>query len=315
MDRFTFRSLVATSAFAITAFSASEGRAFCPAVTEALPAGWNIDAQGCYTGNPPGAAKTLYWKNACIGFSVQAQASRYVPLDVATRIVNQAFTDWTSVPCAGGKVGIEAVDNGPAECAEAATNVYQPNQNSIIFRDDAWPYPNAATALAYTSIKFDKNTGEIYGADIEINTYAHTIVPEPPVPAGAYDFATIVTHEIGHFLGLEHSSDPLSLMRATYQPGSPQLGDDDRAGICAIYPADGSRVTTGGPVAAGPCTGEPKNGFVSQCVADTAPLAETATSEAPASGCAVARAGRPSGAGLGLLLALLSIVRRRLRSA
>jgi len=49
------------------------------------------------------------------------------------------------------------------------------------------------------------------------------------------DLLTVAAHEIGHTLGLAHSSDPGALMFASYAGPHRFLGEDDVAGIQAIY--------------------------------------------------------------------------------
>lgn len=49
------------------------------------------------------------------------------------------------------------------------------------------------------------------------------------------DLLTVATHEIGHTLGLAHSSDPDALMFASYSGPHRFLGEDDIAGAQAIY--------------------------------------------------------------------------------
>jgi hypothetical protein len=49
------------------------------------------------------------------------------------------------------------------------------------------------------------------------------------------DLLTVAAHEIGHTLGLAHSSDPNALMYPSYGGPYRTLGEDDIAGIQAIY--------------------------------------------------------------------------------
>ena len=61
-----------------------------------------------------------------------------------------------------------------------------------------------------------------------------------PVPAGGYNFASIVTHETGHFLGMAHSGDPYAVMYSQYRPGTTSLRyltQDDVSGICVVVVA------------------------------------------------------------------------------
>ena len=54
------------------------------------------------------------------------------------------------------------------------------------------------------------------------------------------DTLTVAAHEFGHMSGLGHSGDNLALMYASYQGArSPLLGEDDIAGISALYPVAG----------------------------------------------------------------------------
>ena len=71
----------------------------------------------------------------------------------------------------------------------------------------------------------------VYEADIDINV-AHDF----GTASTSYDTQTAITHEIGHLLGLSHSSDKNAIMYAVIKKGETRsINNDDRNGIAAIY--------------------------------------------------------------------------------
>lgn len=56
-----------------------------------------------------------------------------------------------------------------------------------------------------------------------------------PPPANTFDLVTVAAHEIGHSLGLAHSTVPGALMEAIYAGPHRFLHSDDIAGITTIY--------------------------------------------------------------------------------
>ncbi len=299
--------------------------AFCRGLTQAGPDPATTHA--CFDGGP--GVHALYWTTQCVGFSLQQQASAQISLAQATPIVERSFATWSEVSCGAGGPSIEAVDEGPVSCGKVQYDPGGGNQHVIVFRDDAWLHDDPNNTLALTTITYDDTTGEVFDADMEINTHDHTIVADGDAAPPAYDLQSIVTHEAGHFLGLAHSPDGAAVMFTFYRPGSTQLTSDDVAGICSIYQPGGARSTSSGTVPAGSCDPTPRHGFSTTCDGS---LADAGTGGADGSpgdgasggnssgGCSLGAA--PSGAagGAGVWARMVTVIagvlarRRRARS-
>lgn len=287
---------------AVAMLAPSTAHAFCRTTTVPIPANYS-PTRGCFTEGLP-----LFWKGACVGYSINVNASVTVPLAKATTVIDDAFKAWNSVSCASGSpVGIAASNLGTVTCSEVRYNSNGPNQNAIIFRDDRWPYSDPNNTLGLTTVTFNADSGEIYDADMEINATAKNLSTSATVPANGFDLLSVITHEAGHFLGLAHATSPTSTMFASYKPGTSALrtlSADDIAGICEIYPTSTQRrvATSVAPsqlIAADGCDPTPRHGFGSGCAENPAP-----TDSKGGGGCAVGPSGTPSGGGPAAVLVL-----------
>ncbi|WP_394829554.1 matrixin family metalloprotease [Pendulispora albinea] len=257
---------LAASALLTTSFSARDAAAFCRTTTE------NCSGACCTAGKP------LYWKNVCVGYSLQKDGTKQIPFNTVQTIVRNAFDKWTNVDCGAGKkvtLDFRQLDN--AACSEVRYNQKAANQNLIVFRDADWDHTDSSSTLGLTTVVYNPESGEIFDADMEINTAQQVLSVANPVPPGGYDFDSIVTHEVGHFLGLAHSSNADATMTPKYNAGTQDMRDlapDDIAGVCSIYlSADGQpgaqygrRATSEGrAVGADACDPTPRHGFSVQC--------------------------------------------------
>lgn len=303
--RSSVRAVVVASALGAGLLAARPAHGFCRIVSETMPDGFNQQT-ACFM---PDGAKQLFWRNACVGYSLQQDASRQITLDQATAATARAFAAWSSVTCKeGGHPSIAPENNGPVACSAVQYNENQPNQHVIIFRDDAWPYAgDPYNTLGLTRMKFDLNTGEIFDADMEINAFDHTLIVEGAPGTDEYLLDNVLTHELGHFLGLAHSTDPKSIMYALYHGESAQLSDDDVTGICAIYPPAGQRATIDGLIDQDPCDATPRHGFASACGSpDGGTVTETEVTT-HRSGCSASRGGTSGSAAPAFALWALSL--------
>jgi hypothetical protein len=321
--------LVAGALFLCISASSPSAPAFCRTTTSQVPSDFDpaVDG-GCWQQGLP-----LFWRNACVSYDIVQSASRQIPYSEAVNILGLAFTRWTSTVCSSttaghgvGRVSIDAHNLGPVTCDKVQyDNTGGPNQHAIIFRDDYWgscpppcpQYTDKSNTLALTTVTYDPKTGEILDADMEINTFEHTLSTTPVVPPNAYDFLTVVTHEAGHFLGLAHSADTEATMYWQVST-TPKwyLTPDDIAGICTVYQPDGTRNVAPAAARVGfvhdtSCDPTPMGGFTTQCIS-------AAASHASSGGCGSSSVAPTvatrSGVWVGIFAALAVIAARRKRA-
>jgi MYXO-CTERM domain-containing protein len=268
-----FRPLAVSCAATLSAFAAvflasPSAIAYCRTVTATPPAGFDPAASGCFDLQGGPGLYDVYWDNLCVGYSVNNAGSplRGITYDQAKAVADVAFAAWPAVTCpSGGHPSITPEDQGGVDCDKVEYNMYEPNQHVIVFRDTNWPYSDSSNTLGLTTVTYDTTDGEIYDADMELNSEQYQLVASSPAPAGAYDLTTVITHEAGHFLGLAHSADLTAVMYAHYHAGASVPTADDIAGLCAIYPPDGTRATNGGFLPGCACDPTPRHGFSTQC--------------------------------------------------
>lgn len=203
------------------------------------------------------SGKPLFWSSSCVGFTAQAEGSPRHGISGKRfeGLIERAFDRWLAADCGNGITPLVSVQNmGPVRCSRAEYNQDQGNANIFMFRDEEWPENVSSRALALTTLWFNPQSGEIYDADIEINSTA-----PPGTVTDGVDLESVLTHEIGHFLGLSHSPKQTAVMRTFYDPGRDDLrvlDTDDIAGICSIFTPDRS---------VGSTSCEPRHGFSSTC--------------------------------------------------
>jgi hypothetical protein len=213
-------------------------------------------------------------------------------------MVQRAFLTWQAAGCGDGKApGIHVEDLGPVDCALAEYNTKGGNANVVVFRDESWPHPSYQLAL--TTVSYEVSTGEIYDADIEVNTadYAFTTADDHV----GHDLLALLTHEAGHFFGLDHSHTFGATMASEDDYGSiakRSLDSDDQAAICSTYPPR--------DIDAEACDPAPRHGYAPACFPDQ---------DQAEAGCSIAEGARARRASPALLalLALLVLMRRRWR--
>lgn len=273
------RALVASALVGLAAFvAASPASAFCRSTT--CTGDCARDEDECKT-----EGEELFWTSSCVGYSLHEDGTINIPIKHVRPAIARAFAQWVDLECVdeGGFATMGFAELDDVACHRTEFNTDGPNANIVLFQDTKWKYASSDNNLAKTTVTFDEETGEILDADIEINhAYNFYTISDENVE---YDLVSVVTHEVGHFIGLDHTLDPIATMNATYDRGTidlRSLEEDDVLGACAAYP----------PTRDATCDTDPKGGFSGECGGTASTPGEPV--EEP-SGCAVAATGAPAG--------------------
>jgi hypothetical protein len=189
----------------------------------------------------PSAGIPIFWPQPQVTIGVEnGSILRGIPAETARSVLTSSMNTWTSVDCAGRppSVSVAPIEliSGIGGNAAFDRDATSDSVNALRFFDADWPHDPAAIAL--TTVRYGLETGRIVAADIEANAADHDLTVVDV--GGDFDLQSVLTHEAGHFFGLAHVVDRPATMFAMYSGGGRidrrNLEDNDKQGICAVYP-------------------------------------------------------------------------------
>jgi len=259
----------------------------CPAANR-----WNVES---------GAALQLQWSTSIPQWIVSAAGDGSAgQIPEVQGVVEQSIGAWTGVPMTGvnpvvSGVALELTPTSVADSCtnDAGTNVDGVNticfnQTSEAFTEGVLAFTRVITAnapgVSVGSSATASFAGQILDSDTLFNNTGQVTFATPGALAstpGAYDLATLLTHELGNYFGLDNSAIRRAIMFPFAPPpgsfigsrpgnGTPdaQLSDDDRTGLRVLYPDAADSTTYVGVI-----TGRivPANPFALASFAATSP--------------------------------------------
>ncbi len=192
--------------------------------------------------------QTPTWGTMPIPFWINSSGSSAITNGSDFAAVQAAFQTWQNNPLAA--VSFQYMGSTPV------TTVGQDGINLVTFIDSSVPLGSDVAATTFVFENVDA-TGYLTIQEADIAVSPTAVVSTSGDPA-AYDIQGLLTHEIGHFIGLNHSG----LMSSVMSPvGAPPMVDertltfDDEASAAQFYAAPNLYASFGGvsgQVLAGP---------------------------------------------------------------
>jgi len=230
----------------------------------------------------------LHWTTNCVSVYINERGSTDIGDGTEFDTIKASLDEWSDLDCSSFRFQFAGFTN--FEITGYADE--HPAINLITFKEKKWPY--TTRPVAYTAVTYSTQTGEIRDADVEMNSEDFEFTTQPEKEPWKIDLQSALTHELGHVLGLDHTDEPEATMYTKAIPGQTgmrSLHEDDKAGICALYPK------TGG----------------SQCLEVTPKYLHYDFAEIPQEGgCSTSgRAGSPTLLMVALTVACLALLRRK----
>jgi len=178
--------------------------------------------------------KPFYWPASCVQLNAYASNFRELPIGEVEQAIRASIAAWTPPVRA-----CTYLDLAMSMQAGASPRAAYDASNNLVFITSDWckfsqkdgRCERDESALALTSL-FAKADGHIVDADIEVNAAMDRILwmnADTNFKAGAHDLQNTLTHEMGHFMGFNHTC---------YTPGERRPRSTDNLGMpvvdCAV---------------------------------------------------------------------------------
>jgi hypothetical protein len=216
----------------------------------------------------PGDTSTqcLYWTQTRITWNQSTVGNPKATNHTEFDAISRSFQSWQDIFASCGNL---TLTEGPrVDSRTVGYNRGGDNINLVLFRGrdcrqvapandacftnrdcdnvyDCWDDSNGTIAITLTT--YDERTGVVYDSDISFNAAQFDFTTGNGGPCGivatpdcvATDVQNTATHEVGHFVGLDHTNAPGSTMNPSAPPGETSkrtIDSGSRDFVCTAYP-------------------------------------------------------------------------------
>ena len=192
----------------------------------------------------------LTWRVDVVPFWVEIPQIEGVEESESVATIRAAYEHWNEgVDCFQPFLQFEDALDGKEYAADLRVGFdpdnLEDNKNVFVWVVNPNLWTHGPGVLGLTTLTYNTCNGKVVDGDIEVNAGAFPFsVSEEPGPLDM-DLENTVTHEVGHLLGLDHSSEPEATMFFNSPEGEiakRSIEDDDWQGLCCLYCSDQSHV-------------------------------------------------------------------------
>ena len=174
------------------------------------------------------------WQSLPVRYEINASSAQELGANSAQSVVEESYSSWASPDCSGFRAQNQGTTQGGWSAGD------QVNTHIWIYNANQRPSELSGRETIGVTLSYFQGNRLIDG-DILYNGIDHRWTTNP-TQGGQVDAVSIITHEVGHQLGLGHSQRTAATMYFAYTggTGARSLDSDDIQGVCSLYPGSGA---------------------------------------------------------------------------
>lgn len=173
----------------------------------------------------------IFWPEDTMLYTLHPDLPEELDMDAVEIAIGRGFDAWEPVECQPLTLDLAGWKVCPGENPDDGLNCIRWRD-----REELWAWPDHMVAV--TLVHYWQDTGVIEDVDMDINAFNISWSTELECDPDRHDLIATITHEVGHFLGLDHSLDGQATMNGATTKGDCQkrsLELDDMETYCGTY--------------------------------------------------------------------------------